>query len=133
MSVQLSYAGETEQNNTKGLLFKATFTGVYGVKGVGDLLNLAPVGPNNPGGVTDPNLAYNLILAEPPSPNKIGVLGEQLGGYYLQIQSNANPTLQNFGVRAYAPDGSGELATGAAYPAAMLAGQATLEIFIPLQ
>ena len=60
--ISLSYQGETERNNTKGLLFKAKFVGFYGLNGVGDLLNLAPVEGDNPNGVTDPYNAYNMIL-----------------------------------------------------------------------
>jgi|WetSurMetagenome_2_1015567.scaffolds.fasta_scaffold112313_2 hypothetical protein len=129
--IQASYAGEVEYNNTKGILLKLAFTKFYGVNGVGDLLNLAPYeSEQNPNGILDPKLAYNTIIGEPPE--KIGVFNEDLGGYYIQLTPNANPTLVNLGVRVFAPGGA-ELNTNQAYPAAMLNGSATLEVFLPLQ
>src|ERR1700743_542130 len=109
MAVKATYAGEAEQNNTKGLLFKLTFTGNYGVNGVGDLLDLSP------GAIADPNLSYNLILAQPPK--NFGVQNNQLGGSYIELLANAVPTLKNLGVIMYEP-GGGEKATNAAYTAA---------------
>lgn len=129
--INLAYVGDTEQNNTKGLLFNATFSGTYGVNGVGDLLNLAPsqLG-TNPNGITDPKLSYNLILELPPA--LVGIFSERLGGYYTEPTPNAVPTLQNWGLRMYSPGGV-ELATGVAYPASVLAGLVVLQIFVPLQ
>jgi hypothetical protein len=124
-----SYKGELNYGNTKGILFKLAFSGNYGANGVGDLLNLAPAQTtSNPTGVTDPSLAYNLILEQPPS--EIGVFSEQLGGSYVQIQPNAVPTLQNFGLRMYEPGGA-EKATNAAYTAAELAGSVLLIVLVP--
>ena len=131
MSVQASYAGEVEYNNTKGILLKLAFTLFYGANGVGDLLNLAPYeSEQNPTGIKDPLLAYNTIIGEPP--NNIGLFNENLGGWYIQLAPNAAPTLANLGVRVFAPGGA-ELNTNQAYPAAMLNGSATLQVFLPLQ
>lgn len=126
-----TYQGETEQANTKGLLFKLAFSGLYGTLGVGDLVNLAPFELSaNPNGVQDPKLKYNLLLVEPPS--DIGIFSEQLGGSYTQPQPNAAPTLTNLGLRMYEPGGN-EKATNAAYTAAELAGSVTLLVLVPLQ
>jgi hypothetical protein len=130
--INLAFKGTKEHNNGKALLFLMTFSGDYGVNGVGDLLDLLPVEPGvNPNGITDPNGTYDQPLAQVPSiaPD---VNHEELGGYYCQIQPNAAPSLQNFGVRVYAP-GGGELATGAGYPAAVTGGSAMLEIELPNQ
>ena len=130
MSIQATYAGELEFNNTKGLLFSLAFKGNYGAAGVGDLANLAPYeGTGNPGGVLDPNLAYNAILAEPPK--NAGVFNVNLGGYDLQLTPNAVPTLTNLGVRIFLA--GVELTTAEAYPAPVLAGGATILALIPLQ
>lgn len=128
--VQATYAGEAEYNNTKGILVSLKFTGTYGVNGVGDLLNLAPVESGNPTGVLDPTSSYNSILTQ--APGNIGVFVEDLGGSYIQLTKNAAPTLFNLGVRMYEP-GGGEKATNAAYTAAELAGLAKLLIFLPNQ
>jgi hypothetical protein len=122
--VKATYAGEAERNNTKGLLFKLKFTGNYGVNGVGDLLDLSP------GAIADPTLSYNLILNQPPS--NLGVTNEVLGGSYVALLPNANPTLQNLGVLMYEPGGA-EKATNAAYTAAELAGFVEILVFVPLQ
>lgn len=124
MAVKATYAGEIERNNTKGLLFKLKFTGNYGVNGVGDLLDLTP------GAVADPLLAYNLILDLPPT--NLAVLNEPLGGSYIALLPNANPTLQNLGVLVYSPAGA-EKATNAAYTAGELAGFVEIAVFVPLQ
>ena len=124
MAIVATYAGESEQNNTKGLLFNLGFSGNYGVNGVGDLINL------NPNAVLDPKAKYNLILAQPPE--NPGVNAEFIGGYYVQLQPNVNPTLSNLGCRVYAPAGA-ELATNAAYPAAVIGGSVQIEVFLPLQ
>lgn len=129
--IQATYAGEVEYNNTKGLMFKLTFSGNYGGKGVGDLINLAPVqSGSNPTGVLDPNNAYNLILDQPPK--NFGVLNTLLGGSYVGLNPNANPTLKNLGVLMYEPGGA-EKDTGAAYTAAELAGSVLMVAFVPLQ
>lgn len=122
--ITVTYAGETEQNNTKGLLFKLTFSGNYGVNGVGDICDLTP------NKVLDPNLAYNLILNEPPK--NMGVQNANLGGSYIALNPNANPTLANLGVLMYEPGGT-EKASNAAYTAGELAGFALIEVFVPLQ
>lgn len=122
--VKATYAGEVERNNTKGLLFKLKFTGNYGVLGVGDLLDLSP------GAILDPTLSYNLILNQPPS--NLAVTNEPLGGSYIALLPNANPTLQNLGVQMWEPAGA-EKATNAAYTAPELAGFAEIIVFVPLQ
>lgn len=131
--ISLAYQAELDFNNTKGLLFKMTFAGVYGVKTVGDLLNLAPFERGvNDNGIADPNLAYNRIIVYPPG-TQPAIVSENLGGYYLQPKPPAVPTLQNIGITVWAPDGTGELASGAAYPAVMLAGNALMLIIAGLQ
>ncbi len=130
MAVQLTFRGEIEFNNSKGLIFDATFTGTYGVNGAGDLLNLAPSQVAGDGGVLDPQFAYNQPIEQPP--NNYGVLNENIGGSYTGIKPNAVPTLQNFGLQMFEPGGA-EKATNAAYTAAELAGRVKLVFFIPLQ
>lgn len=131
MAVALAYAGSTEQNNTKGLIFDATFTGNYGTNGVGDLLNLTPSQNNGTdGGITDPKFSYFEILGQPPT--DYGVLNQDLGGSYVAIHPNAAPTLKNFGLLMYEPGGA-EKATNAAYTAAELAGKVKLVFWVPLQ
>jgi hypothetical protein len=130
--IALAFLGTTEYNNSKGLLFKMTFSGDYGVQGTGDLLNLLPTQNNGAdGGITDPKAAYDQPLAQVPSIPPDAVQ-EELGGYYCQIQPNANPTLQNYGVRVFAAEGE-ELTTAEAYPAAVTGGSASLLIFLPAQ
>jgi hypothetical protein len=129
MAVALAYNGEAQYANTKIIFLKATFTGNYGVNGTGDLLNLAPEELTaNPNGISDPKLAYNLILAQPP--DFIGVMSENLGGSYVQVKPNAVPTLQNFGLQMFEPGGA-EKATNAAYTATELAGSVILAIPVP--
>jgi hypothetical protein len=129
--ISLAYDGELDFNNTKGLLFKATFTGDYGVNGVGDLLNLEPTqNAGVDGGVTDPNLSYNEILNQPTT--KIFVLNDNLGGYYTQVAPNAAPTLKNTGLRVFASEG-GELATNAAYGASITGGSTEILVLLPAQ
>jgi len=132
MAVQLTYIGEIERNNAKGILLQATFTGVYGVNGVGDLLNLAPYELGaNPGGILDPKALYNMILGQVPAIPP-GILVENIGGSYCQVKPNAAPTMFNYGLQMFEPGGA-EKATAAAYTAAELAGNITLEVFIPEQ
>jgi hypothetical protein len=124
MAIKAAYAGSTDHNNSKGLLFKLTFSGNYGVNGVGDLVDLSP------NAVSDPGSDYNQPLCQ--APKNPGVESENLGGYYIQLTPNANPSLSNLGVRVFAP-GGGELATNAAYAAAVTGGSATILAFLPLQ
>lgn len=131
MSVKLAYQSEWQYSNTKAIIFKATFVGVYGTNTIGDLLNLAPSQNGGlDGGVTDAGLSYYLILEQPPG--EYGVLNENLGGSYVVINPNAKPTLANFGLLMYEPNGT-EKATGAAYTAAELAGNVFLIFFVPSQ
>lgn len=131
MAVQLSYQAEVEYNNSKGLIFKAVFSGNYGVNLIGDLLNMAPFEPTtNPGGILDPQSSYDHILGIPTA--NIGVFSENLGGSYVQITPNAVPTLQNAGLRMFEPGGA-EKATNAAYTATELAGYVLLMVLVPAQ
>ena len=122
--VKATYAGETEHNNTKGLLFNLAFTGNYGVNGVGDPVDLSP------GAIADPCLAYNEPLCYPAK--TVGVLNAAVGGSTIALKPNAVPTLQNLGVIMYEPGGA-EKATAAAYTAAELAGIVEIVVFMPLQ
>jgi hypothetical protein len=131
MAVKLQFLADSERNNTKGIIVKATFVGNYGVNGVGDLLNLSPSQNNGAdGGITDPKAAYNEILAFPPG--EFAILNEDLGGSYVALHPNANPTLTNLGLLMYEPGGA-EKATAAAYTAAELAGSVLLEFYVPAQ
>lgn len=122
MAVALTFLGYTEQNNPKGLAFKAKFTGNYGANGVGDLLDLTAI--------SDPNFKYDQPIQEPPT--IYGVLNDNLGGSYTNILPNAAPSLTNFGLQMYEPGGA-EKATNAAYTAPELAGDVTLVFWLPLQ
>ena len=122
--LSVKYRGETEYNNTKGLIFRLTPTGNYGTAGVGDLIDLTP------NKVADPNLSYNLILDEPP--NNEGILNCNLGGSTAALLPNAVPTLANLGLLVYEPGGA-EKATNAAYTAGELAGYVDIIVFVPLQ
>ena len=129
MSVKLAYQSEFQYFTTKFIIFKATFVGNYGANLVGDLLNLTPSQNNGAdGGVTDPNFSYNDILQGVPS--EYGVLGENIGGSYVNIKPNAAPSLTNFGLVMYEPGGT-EKATAAAYTASELAGFVFLLFAIP--
>ncbi len=122
--ISVAYAGPTEHNNSKGLLFKLTFSGDYGANGVGDICDLTP------SNVSDPNFNYDQPLCFPPK--NVGVFSTQLGGSYVQLKPNANPALNNLGVQMFEPGGA-EKATNAAYTAAELAGSVTIFVELPLQ
>lgn len=131
MAVKLAFQESIDHNNSKGLVFKATFSGNYGVNGVGDLLNLTPTqNGGTDGGITDPFDAYNQPIQQPPI--IYGVLNENIGGSYTNINPNAAPSLTNFGLKMFEPGGA-EKATNAAYTAAELAGSVLLVFWIPLQ
>ena len=98
--LSVKYRGETEHNNTKGLIFRLTPSVDYGVNGVGDLVDLTP------NKVADPTLSYNLIVDEPP--NSAGILNCNLGGSYVALLPNAVPTLANLGLLVYEPGGARE-------------------------
>jgi hypothetical protein len=126
--ISLALIGRTPASNPDSILLKATFSGNYGVNGAGDLLNLTPISGSNPGGITDP-----LGLGAPLPNAPLGIVpfvdAEIIGGYYTQ--PTLGTTLQNCALRAYAPGGT-ELATNAAYPAAMLApNYVIVEIRLP--
>jgi hypothetical protein len=128
--IALSYLTEIEFNNSRGILLKAIFSGNYGVNGTGDLLNLNPTQNNGvDGGITDPNFDYNQLLEQPTT--TVGVWSESLGGYYCQINTPAVPTLKNIGIRVFSPTGAGELATNAAYAAAITGGSAIFMLLLP--
>ena len=129
MAVKFAYKGEVQYANTKGIILKATVVGNYGVNGAGDLLNLLPSQNNGvDGGITDPSGKYDLIISNIP-PTEFGVLNEDIGGAYVALHPNANPTLTNLGLLMYEPGGA-EKATGAAYTAAELAGSCLLIFFV---
>ena len=133
--------GVSPASNPDRIQVQVTFSGDYGVNGTGDPLNLAPYDQvNNPGGVTNPeNIPLPEIpagLDQPPS-----VLSENIGGYYVQPSpgpasgetngvANTVAAKNGFALRQYAPGGA-ELATNAAYNAAVLAGEVVLEIILP--
>lgn len=128
MAVALAQKVQSPQSNPDTIFVAAVFTGNYGVNGVGDLLNLQPFQAGvNPGGITDPT---NLGFIGPNEPLVIapGVQDENIGGYY--IQPTLGTTLLNCALRVFAPNGN-ELATNAAYPAAITGGSVTLEIVLP--
>jgi hypothetical protein len=130
MAVKLAYQAETEYNNSKGIILRATFTGNYGIKTVGDLLNLNPTQNNGvDGGITDPKAAYNHILGLPP--NQIEVLNTNIGGGSVAVIPNAVPTMTNFGLAMY--EAGVEKNSAAAYTAPELAGYVDLLVLIPLQ
>lgn len=129
--VKLQYLAEFEFNNSKIFAVLATFFGVYGANGVGDLLNLNPSqNQGADGGITDPKSAYNNILGQVPT--LYGKANENLGGSYVGMKPNAAPTLTNLGLQMFEPGGA-EKATGAAYTANELAGNVTLFFGLPAQ
>ena len=129
--IVLQYGGEIEWGNTKGILLKAVFSQNYGVQGTGDPLDMAPSQKPGDGGVTDPGLGYNLQVAEPPLAT--GPFSENIGGYYVQVNPAANPTLQLPAyLKVFAPGGA-ELASNAAYPAAIVNGSVTLLVILAPQ
>lgn len=131
MSTAAKVVGVSPASNPDSIDFFVSFSGDYGVNGVGDVLNLAPYDQvNNPGGFTNPEEiplpSIPLSLEEAPA-----VLAEDIGGYYV----NPHPLLPGAAsngvagglnlktglhLRQYAP-GGGELATNAAYNAAVTA------------
>lgn len=124
--VSLQLIDRSPFSNPDELIVQAAFAGNYGVNLIGDLLNLAMYEASvNANGITDPNMIGGPFPTIPPSVVK--VLSENIGGYYVQITPNAAPTLQNTGLRMYSPGGV-ELATNAAYAAAVLAGWVQLGI-----
>lgn len=129
MAVNLAFEAPLSFGDSKGILLKATFTGVYGTITVGDLLKLFPSQNGGvDGGVTDPFLAYDMPLNQ-VTPN-IGIFGENIGGSYCQVKPNAVPSLLNTGLLMFEPNGT-EKATGAAYTATELAGYVYLQVLIP--
>jgi hypothetical protein len=129
--VSLQFVKNFEFDNPSAILLKATFTGDYGVNGVGDLLNLEVESAANPYGITDPTSAYDLILASPTA--NVGIFSPNLGGSYVQIKPPAAGTaltLQNLGLQMFEAGGA-EKATNAAYTAGELAGYVLLLVLIP--
>lgn len=144
MSTQAKLIGTSPASNPDQLDFEITFSGNYGVNGVGDPLNLAPYDANNnPGGFTNPaNLPIPALplggLEEAPA-----VIAEDIGGYY----TNPHPLLpaaattqgvasslalkNGNNLRMFAPGGA-ELATDAAYNAAVTAAGAGVILRVTL-
>lgn len=133
--------GVSPADNPDRIQVQVAFSGDYGVNGVGDPLNLAPYDQvNNPGGLKNP---LNIPLPEIPAGLDVppAVIAENIGGYYVQpspaAPSGATEGVANtvaakngFALRQYAPGGA-ELATNAAYNAAVIAGSVVLEIILP--
>lgn len=142
MSVALQVVDVSPASNPDKITLLATFSGDYGENGVGDLLNLAPYSAdNNAGGFTNPK---EIPLPELPLgyEQAPAVKAENLGGYYLQpapmgpaaaatngVEDTIAP-IHGFGLRMFAPGGA-ELATDAAYAAAVTEGSALLELSLP--
>jgi len=134
MALSAKVVGVSPASNPDSVDFFVSFAGNYGVNGTGDVLNLAPYDAvNNPTGAKNPQ---NFALPEMPVSleQAPAVLSEDIGGYYV----NPHPLLPpapNEGVagglnlktglflRQYAP-GGGELASNAAYNAAVIAAGA---------
>ena len=120
--INLALVDRTPVDNPDILLVKATFTGNYGVQGAGDPMDFTAI--------TDPKLLGGLAQLNLPPTCPILVLSENIGGYYVQPSFPAAPTLKNFALLAYA-NATGELASNAAYPAAMTGGFVLLGIKLP--
>ena len=142
MSVTFKVVDTSPASNPNKITLHGTFAGNYGVQGVGDPANLAPYSAgNNAGGFTNPE---NLALPSLPVwyEQAPAVKAENLDGYYLQVTpaapaagatngvANTVAPINGFGIRVFAPGGA-ELATDAAYPAAVLAGDFLLELQLP--
>lgn len=144
MALQATLVGTDAASNPSRLQVAVTFSGNYGVNGVGDQLNLAPYDQvNNPTGMKNPN---NLPLPAMPGGGLEfcpTVEAENIGGYYVQ----PNPLLPGAAsegvapsinmkngvfLRQYAPGGA-ELATNAAYNAAVTGAGAgvLMEVILP--
>jgi hypothetical protein len=141
--LQATLIGTSPASNPDTLDFKITFSGNYGVLGVGDPLNLAPYDQgNNPGGFTNPkNLALPALpgvgLEEAPA-----VIAEDIGGYYTNphpllpgaVANGVAPSLalkNGNNLRMFAP-GGGELASNAAYNAVVIAAGAGVILRVTL-
>lgn len=120
--ITLTLVDSTPNENPDLLLVKATFSGNYGVNGVGDTMNLAAI--------ADPKLLGKTALLGLAPTTPLMVLSESIGGSYVQPTLPAAPTLANFTMQMYEPGGA-EKATNAAYTAPELAGFVLLGIKIP--
>lgn len=134
MTLAAKVVGVSPASNPDSIDFFVAFSGNYGVNGAGDPLNLAPYDVvNNPGGATNPQ---NLALPELPVgvEQAPAVLSEDIGGYYVNPHPllpgaasegvAASLSLKNgLFLRQFAPGGA-ELATNAAYNAAVIAAGA---------
>lgn len=120
--ITLTLVDRIPNENPDLLIAKVAFSGNYGIQGAGDLMNLL--------GIKDPNgLGGWAQLAQAPTIPLLH-LGENLGGYYTQLTLPVAPSFTDFGVQVFAP-GGGELASNAAYPAAVLGGYVLIGIKIP--
>lgn len=134
MALQAKVVGVSPASNPDSIDFFVSFAGNYGVNGVGDVLNLAPYDQvNNPNGFTNPQ-----EIALPSLPVSLeqapAVIAEDIGGYYVNphpllpgnpvegVAAGLNPKT-DLHLRQYAPGGA-ELATNAAYNAAVIAAGA---------
>lgn len=134
MTLAAKVVGVSPASNPDSIDFFVSFSGNYGVNGVGDVLNLAPYDQgNNPGGFTNPQ---DIPLPELPVflEQAPAVLAEDIGGYYNNPHPLLPPAPANgvagglapktgLHLRQFAP-GGGELATNAAYNAAVIAAGA---------
>jgi hypothetical protein len=103
--------------NPERMLVKVTPAANY-VQGTADLFDMTQIAdPSNIG-----LIPMNAVPILTPSP-----YNENLGGNYTAIVRGT--TLSNYGIRYYAAGGT-EVATGA-MPAAILAGELTLDILVP--
>lgn len=143
MALQATLVGVSPADNPDRLQVLVTFSGNYGVNGVGDQLNLAPYDAgNNAGGMKNPS---DYPLPSLPVGLEIApqIEAENIGGYYVQPNPLVAPGVANgvagsismktgFFLRQFAPGGA-ELASNAAYNAAVIAAGAgvLLEVILP--
>jgi hypothetical protein len=109
--ITLKLVGSSPASNPDTLLVEATFSGDYGVNGVGDLMDFTAI--------SDPKLLGRLALLNLTPDTPIQVLSQNIGGYDVQPTFPAAPTLKNFGLRMYLA--GVEILTGVAYNAAVTA------------
>lgn len=141
MALACAVLGTSPASNPDRIKVLVTFSGNYGVNGVGDPLNLAPYDEiNNPGGMTNPG---NIPLPAIPSGLIVppGVSDQNLGGAYVQVSPNPPSGETNgvqttiaakdgFALRVFAAGGA-ELATNAAYGAGETGGSVVLDLQLP--
>lgn len=90
------------------------------VNGTPDTFNLAAI--------ADPEGIGQIPLNNPPLVTP-GIFNENMSGYYSEVQKQAAPTLQNYGMRYFQPGGT-EVSSGAT-PSQITGGELVLEIVVP--